>query len=94
MNKLPKELQSSFEKLKEDFFLLSIQQSEENVGDLMAERKHYYNDDDVKYQRAIEHINDSFLKMEMDDSFEQNQTSNLICQFSSGDSLGKESEKS
>ncbi|MFS8160057.1 MAG: hypothetical protein ACMG6E_07570 [Candidatus Roizmanbacteria bacterium] len=56
--------------MKEDFFLLSFQQSEENISDLMAERKHYLNDDDVKYQRTIEHYNKSFLKMELGASFE------------------------
>lgn len=55
----------------------------------MAERKHYCNDDE-KYLRTIEHINDSFLKMEMDDSSVSNRISNIIGKYSEGDSLIKE----
>jgi hypothetical protein len=58
----------------------------------MAERKHYCNDDE-KYLRTIEHINDSFMKMEMEDSSESNRISNMIGKYSEdaeGDSLIKE----
>jgi hypothetical protein len=37
----------------------------------MAERKHYHLDDDVKSHKTIEHINESFKKMELNESFEQ-----------------------